>query len=188
MRIVAAGCLAALGLGLAVSACSAQEPERLRYSPKPADLSWLTKWFGGGSEEIIPKSSPPDPKQPPPMTVAQRAAERDRLEKAYLRRLDVCDRLRDIAQETNDTRLIEQANRLEELAWRLYQTRSNKLLGVASTAGGDEEPASGKAEPTTAEVLMKAKPGGALPPRLRQGGRLEPSRAEVPASRKEDQQ
>jgi hypothetical protein len=186
MRIVAAGCLAALGLGLAVSAASAQE-EKPKYAPKAADLSWFTGWFGGGGSPPGVSTTPPKPApgEPAPLTIAQRAEEQDRLMKAYLRRLDVCDRLREVAQESSDDRLLKEAGRLEELAWRLYQTRSSKLLGVAGLAG-DEETAEEKPGPSTAELLLKSSPGGALPPRLRQGGRLEPSRAEVPASRKED--
>jgi len=185
MRILEAGCLAALGLGLAVSSASAQA----KYSPRPADLSRFGGWFGSPSSQPIVTKEAPAPGEKPPMTVTQRAVEQDKLMRAYLRRLEVCDRLRDVGQESNDTSLIDEASRLEEMAWKLYQTRSSKLLGVAS-ASADEDPADPKgASASTAEVLMKSSPASSIPPRLRQGGRIDPpSRAEVPASRKEEQQ
>ena len=186
MRIVAAGCLATLGLGLAVTAAWSQD--RPRYSPKAANLGLIHSWFGGKQEVDITKpTGPAGPPGPPPLTVGQRAVEQDRLMKAYLRRLEVCDRLRDVAHEKNDNFLIDEASRLEEMAWKLYQTRSSKLLGVASATGDEEPLTEPKTTQTTAEMLMKSSPGGAMPSRMRNGGRLEPSRAEIPASRREEQ-
>lgn len=192
MRIFGAGSLAAVALGLAVSTTGGQE--RPRYSPKPTlesntaikpvdNGSWWSNLFGGNNGDVELKKEP----QAPTPTVVDKAMEQDRLMKAYLRRLDVCDKLRDVAHESSNERLTEEANRLEDLAWRLYQKQSSKLLGI-STAAADEVPLEEKpAQQSTLDVLRSAKTGGNVPPRLRSGGKIEPTRAEVPASRKEDQ-
>lgn len=97
--------------------------------------------------------------------------------KAYLRRLAVCDRLRDIALETNDTALSEEAGRLDEMAWTLYHEQSNRLLGVKSMAMEPEAVAEGAALPDPGKA-RKASGGSALPPRVWSGGRIEPARGE----------
>ena len=104
----------------------------------------------------------------------QRAAELDRLQRAYQRREAVCDRLKEIALATNDAALELEANRLLDLAMKLYEERSNRLLGVASMKM-EEVPAAAP------------KPGrtGPLPPRLRSGGSLEPESYNRPAGVRE---
>jgi hypothetical protein len=176
MRITQAGCLAALGLGLGVTVALAQKPAN---APTPAESSWWSSWFGAKKEE---KKNAPKPKVAPSAT--ERVLEQEKLMKAYLRRLEVCDRLRDIAHETNNNSLFDEATHLENLAWKLYQNDSNKLMGSA-TAVNDEAPLE-KSNESTIDLLKRRSPGGDIPPRLRNGGRLETSRAEVPMSRKED--
>lgn len=170
MRIPGARRLAALGLVVLVAAAGAQTPGTMA---EPANgPRWWNRLFGS-------PPPPPAPKQAAgPGTMADRAAEQDKLMKAYLRRLDVCDRIRDVAHEANNPRLFEEASRLEEMAWKLYQSRSSRLLGV-SIATADEEPLEpARPEPTTLEVLKAASPGGPLPPRLRSGGHLAPASAD----------
>jgi hypothetical protein len=175
MRTARAGCLAVLVLGVAFSVAEAQSRTG---KPAPAESSsWWSNLFGNKPKEDPKKQATPI--KPVSASPADRALEQDRLMKAYMRRLEVCDRIREVAHETNNDGLFEEANHLEDLAWKLYQGRSNKLLGI-STASADEEPT-----PNTAEVLRSASPGGAVPPRLRPGGKMEPSRAQG-RSREED--
>lgn len=170
MRIPGAGCLAVLSLGLATTMLSAQAPAA-KYAPKANETtsSWWSNWFGGSKE--APK---PAPTTTPTLTVADRATELDRLMRAYWRRQEICDRLRDIALQTSDNALYEEANRLEEMAWRLHQQRSSKLLGVP-VASAEEE--TGDVEQSTVEVLKNATRGGQLPPRLQNEKRLAPVQA-----------
>jgi hypothetical protein len=58
--------------------------------------------------------------------VGQLAKEREN----YLRRLQVCQRIRDIAQETGNTALEKEADQLEERASTIYQQRAARLLST----------------------------------------------------------
>ena len=64
--------------------------------------------------------------------VAQLAKERE----TYLRRMQVCDRLREIALETGDQTLEKQAELLEDRARTIYQQRSAQLLANDADSDG----------------------------------------------------
>lgn len=175
MRMARAGCLAALSVGLLASLVTAQS------SPGRTTSATDTGRFGG----LFGTASKPQAKKDKgkegaerPLTAPDRALEQERLMKAYLRRLAVCDRLRDIALETNDAALSEEAGRLDEMAWTLYHEQSNRLLGVQSMAMEPEAVAEGAALPDPGKALRKASGGSALPPRVWSGGRIEPARGD----------
>jgi hypothetical protein len=46
---------------------------------------------------------------------------------AYLRRMQVCDRLKEIADETGDAALEQQAELMAQRAWFVYQQRTAQL-------------------------------------------------------------
>jgi hypothetical protein len=170
MRTAGAGRLAVLGLGLAVSMSLAQSAGKYRPAPTVETSAWWKNLFKSSEAPKVSTTPPAGP------TVADRNAELDRLMKAYWRRQEVCDRLREIALQNNNDALYDEAGRLEDLAWRLYQSRS-KQLGMPVVAL-DDEPASSKSEESTLEVLKKASAtGGQLPPRLRSSGKIEPAQA-----------
>lgn len=182
MRIPGAGRLAALGLAIAASASFAQSPPP-KYNAKPTaeTSSWWRSWFGESKDA-------PKPTDVPPVgpTVTDKYAGLDRAMKAYLRRQEVCDRLRDIALQSNDEKLYEEASRLEEMAWRLHQTKSSRLLGTPAQVVTDDPPADEpKVEERTVELLKRATPGGQLPPRLQRGG-AEPAAANRTERSRED--
>jgi hypothetical protein len=77
----------------------------------------------------------------------------------YLRRLQACDRLRSIAQETGDQALEIQAQLLEQRAWTLYEQR------VAVARAGNP-PASITEETVVARKLLADTP----PPGLARPG------------------
>ncbi len=54
-------------------------------------------------------------------------AERDREEKAYLRRLGVCLKLHEIAEQTRDDELENKARDLEDRVWAIYAQRTAHL-------------------------------------------------------------
>ncbi|MFM7149627.1 MAG: hypothetical protein ACKO23_07270 [Gemmataceae bacterium] len=181
MRLWGKGCLVILTLGLTVSITAAQPPDR--KAAKEEETGWWNGLVGGN------KAKEPAKKSAPPMTMADRAMEQDRLMRAYLRRQEVCDRLRDIAHQTENNSLLEEANRLEEMAWKIYQGRSSRLLGIPATSMADPEPiAEGESEEDTMDLLKKAaKSGGNMPARIRSGGKIEPERGGKSSAREGDQ-
>lgn len=77
------------------------------------------------------RAAPRPANQIPRMTskgdvVAQLAKERE----TFLRRLEVCDRLRTVAEETGNESLKKEADQIEERARQLYQQRTAKLLST----------------------------------------------------------
>ncbi|MCI0639778.1 MAG: hypothetical protein L0Y72_08935 [Gemmataceae bacterium] len=84
----------------------------------------------------------PEPKSPPPATVEAPApakvhpqATRLRAEQEWLRRQEACDKLREVALQTNDTDLLTKAEVLEKRAWEVYRAQS----GVATSLTADEQ-------------------------------------------------
>jgi hypothetical protein len=75
---------------------------------------------------------PGDPKPPAAPAVAlapaDKAREHEKQMKTYLRRQDVCDRLREIARDTNDASLAQEADRLEQQAFLVYQSATGRLV------------------------------------------------------------
>lgn len=65
------------------------------------------------------------------------AADRDREERAYLRRQAVCDKLREIAQQNKDEELECKVRQLDERIWAIYSQRTNGLPG--SENGPDDD-------------------------------------------------
>lgn len=63
----------------------------------------------------------------------ERAAALQKELDAYLRRMQVCDRLKEVADETGDTALEQQAELMAQRAWFVYQQRTAqlKLPGLA---------------------------------------------------------
>lgn len=140
-----------LGAGLA-SLATAQPMTRggrPTGAPHPRDL--YDQWFNGGAKststkkdskpkgETAPakKDSKPaqtaKPKAPPPEAEieerpSEKAAERfQREQRAFLRRLAVCDRLRQVALQTNDDELLRRADELQEQAWSLCLERTGMV-------------------------------------------------------------
>ncbi|MFO0929352.1 MAG: hypothetical protein U0736_20385 [Gemmataceae bacterium] len=180
MRIVRAARLAALSMGLLTALAAAQAPPD--KAAEKADPGLFGGLFATRSRPPAKAKAKDGDKEKEaadrPSSVADRAAEQERLMKGYLRRLAVCDRLRDIAHETNNPALAEEAGRLDELAWKVYQEQSNQLLGVKSMAMEPDAAGSGAALPDAGKALRKASGGGALPPRIWSEGRIEPVRSE----------
>jgi hypothetical protein len=86
----------------------------------------------------------PEPKPAAPVVVAplppEQLAEAVRAEQmAYLRRLAVCTKLRDVATTANDEKLLEKADDLEKQAFQIYQARIARL-GVKTAPRTSEEP------------------------------------------------
>jgi hypothetical protein len=143
--------------------------------PPSSSGNWIGRWFkpGGPAAEKKPAPEPEKPapeKKPVPQhrpSVAEEAtALRHREEAKYFRRLKVCDKLREIADLTNDTALQRRADELEARAWDVYTQRTahlpasqavfqsdvqtlKKHLGPGAAAA---EPPAGGARPDSARV------------------------------------
>jgi hypothetical protein len=171
MRIVGASCLAALALGLLASLAVAQSPDRHDDSAS-SSWNWLAGLLGS-SRQSTAKSATNNAATT--STVAQRDAERERLERIFYRRQKVCDRLREIALQKDDPRLEQQAAELEEQAWRLYYEQANRLLGIKS-ASLEPEQRAGKPVQDAGKALRAPSLEGPLPARFRREGHSQWSR------------
>lgn len=121
--------LSALAAGIGGTAGFAADPPS---ATPPAEKPWYSRLFGD-DEPNPPKSatSPATPARPPMPTAPlapEAVADALRAEQdAYLRRLEVCTRLRQIGVETNDDSLLAQADTLERQATALYHGRVARL-------------------------------------------------------------
>ena len=168
MRRVGAGTIAALlGLALIVSVASGQT-----YKPEPADVGgwWNSLWGGKPKEE----PSKPIAGERPAAPTTDRAEQLKQLQTAYQRRTEVCDELRRVAQSTNNTALEEEANRLDEMAWKLYTKKSQRLLGAASGVSAGEEREADRPSRGSPAALRSASVRWSL---VRSGSHRRPDRA-----------
>lgn len=117
-RNIWAGCLA-VSLGLCVAGIALSQEAggsegnwftRLFYHGTPR--AWARKEDKKDEEKVIPMAAP---------SVVRAQAQAD-----YLRRLEICDKLRDIAFQTGDTELMNRANQLEDRAKDAYVQRANR--------------------------------------------------------------
>ena len=132
MRTMGAGITAAVLLvGLAASAASAQEADGDLHSAAPQPKAWWEGWFTPAAKpdkHEAKKSEPavtPAPVAPSPVEAAAASRQRERAD--YFRRIDVCDRLTEIAVQNNDTAMQTQIDQLRDRAWDLYQQRTANL-------------------------------------------------------------
>jgi hypothetical protein len=135
MRRLGAGVLAAALLGGVVCGARAQEPAG------DGKGSWWSGLFGGDKPKgvrVEDHTSGPRPAGPSPTERAARDQKREL--NAYLRRMQVCDRLRQIAYDTNDAELERQADELEEQARLVYERATSRL----PLAGSPDETALGQ--------------------------------------------
>ena len=105
---------------LAAEALRAADPP-MEATPPAYQAPWYKRWFGIGPEP--PKAAPPARRNPAAEAATQRAAAQANLD----RRRRVCDELRQVAFETNNNQLDEQALQLEQQAWELYKQQTAHL-------------------------------------------------------------
>ena len=121
-------------LAVAAPAFAADPP-----ADKPPEKSWLGRLVGGTDPKPAgpptfadTPARPPTPVGPLDPTVLADALKDEQA--AWVRRLDVCLRLRELAAETNDEALSQQAEELERRATELYHARTARL-GVKGPRG-----------------------------------------------------
>jgi hypothetical protein len=115
---------------LGAAAATAADRDTAADSSSP---SWFSRWFGWGAKPEEPKPAPARQKAAapkavkPPTLVDTAAAERAREQETLLRRLEVCDRLMQIAVDLKDEDLERQIEQLEERARTAYAQRTAYL-------------------------------------------------------------
>jgi hypothetical protein len=111
--------------------------------------SWPGQNDDKEEKKPVEKKPAPKPEQPavkkpsvpakPISIVDEAAAERRRQETALLRRLQACDKLKEIALRTNDNALLRRAEELEERAQTCYTQRTAKLPSPMGRFESDEK-------------------------------------------------
>jgi hypothetical protein len=124
---------AALLLGLGVTA-TAEEPADSTPRPPTPNNGWYGHLFFSNARSApapVREDKKADRKAAKPAeapvkvapVVDEAAQQRNREEAAFLRRLAVCDKLKQIAYQTSDEKLQRQAEQLDERVWEVYSAR-----------------------------------------------------------------
>ena len=156
MRKLGVRALAALFCAaLTVSVAVADDTDDGKTPPANKGSWWPGGWFGSQTK---PEEKKPTAKAEPAdegPSLADRAAEaRLREQKAYLRRLEACDRLQEIAIETNDAALQRQVEQLTQQVFEVYKQRT-----ASPVSGSRFEAADGFTEmPAPKKKAEKVKP------------------------------
>jgi hypothetical protein len=143
-----------LAATLTATALAKEPPGRKEFRPPSRGL--IEAWFTG-------KNAPPrkpnkaaervreEEAEVRPTKVDETAANRAVEEAAYLRRLQVCTKLREVAVQTNDVDLERLVDQLEERVWNVYAQRTLNL----SAGKANLESAGGPAEKKAAATASK---------------------------------
>jgi hypothetical protein len=125
-KLGATSMAAALCLGLTLSAARADDGDSgdLRSMP-PVKPSWWSGMFATKEPAAAGRKGVQVEGPPPPRIVASNPGQvLVREQNAYIRRLEVCDALDDVAEKKGDDALRERVNELRDKAWTVYQQRT----------------------------------------------------------------
>lgn len=161
-RFGAWGLTAALATGAGVAAGIAADPP---VPPSSTAKPWYGRLLGDSEPGQPPATERATPARPPiptaplaPEVVADALqAEQD----AYLRRLEVCTKLRQLALESNDEAMLQQADTLERQATALYHGRVARF-GVKSIRPTRNDAEARTAPPKPADVQLDEKLGSGV--------------------------
>jgi hypothetical protein len=129
---------AVLVVGLSAAIAAAQDRDD-GLKPAAAGSGWWTGWFGGKDKPEAKKEAADRPLAEPSL-VERAEAVRQRELKNYLRRIDVCDKLAQIAEDNNDQQMLSQVEEMKERVWAVYQQRTAHLTPAASFEAADPAP------------------------------------------------
>jgi hypothetical protein len=137
------GLMLALVLGTVGPGRSGETPDGDLITVQPTKESFWNGWGTTGHWPPRPADKPPDKaakaeKAPAPVPV-QPVVDREREANAYWRRLAVCDRLKEVALQTNDMALMRQVEQLEQQNFEIYQMRIGMSGGKAVRPGGSAD-------------------------------------------------
>lgn len=153
--MVAKGLTAALCVGLGLSAARADDADGgdLRSLP-PAKPSFWSSWGAKKDKPEVKKPSTSAADVPARAPANDPLAVQAREEGAYHRRLEVCDRLMEIAVKNNDDAMQERIQQLMDRAFEVYQQRTaaRAVPAEADLAALTRSAASRTSETRTAAV------------------------------------
>ncbi len=142
-RLRRGGIALALLLGLATPILAGDQDS-------PSGSNWLTNMFGpkdkptdnrpttAGADPVVRLDvGESDRSQSPAASADGAAALREREMATYLRRIQVCDKLKQFAMDANDMEQLRRIEQLEERVGRIYQKRTASLSGSAPRTGTD---------------------------------------------------
>jgi hypothetical protein len=142
------GLTLALVLGTVGLVRSGETPDGDLVTVQPSKDRDKTLWNGWGTTGHWPPSSTMKPADKPPEKTAARpekppvpvqpAFDSEREKNAYWRRLAVCDRLKEVALQTNDMALMRQVEEVEQQVFEVYKMRSGMTGARAGRPGVDE--------------------------------------------------
>jgi hypothetical protein len=135
MRRVGIGMTAVVLLtGLAASAVLAQEPDGDLHSTAPKPKAFWDGWFTSAANPAEKKVDLVGAPPAGPSVAEIAAATRKREFAAYSRRMEVCDRLMEVAVGNNDEAMQARIEQLKDRAWELYQQRTGQLSASGSSS------------------------------------------------------
>jgi hypothetical protein len=103
---------------------------------KASSGNWLTRMFGGKAKAPEPKKE--TPKLPKVDAPASKAALHEARQK-YMQRVQVCDKLREIALQTGDDAMARRADQLEDRVWNAYRAQLDRLSNASGQLSIDEQ-------------------------------------------------
>ena len=149
------GILVALGLGLAAGPIRADDGDDDDVKPAskkvPSGGHWLIRWPGGDAKkpaDTKPADKTDKPADKPAAKPTMPAAKpiqdppekvRAREQAAWVRRQQVCDRLKEVAEQSHDEELLQTAKALEQRSWNLYLQRTANLPASSFALESDAE-------------------------------------------------
>jgi hypothetical protein len=100
---------------------------------KPAEKKPAKKDTANTEKDKADKDKPKKPAAENPVAI------RAREEAALMRRIQVCDRLKNLANQMNDDELYRRAEELDQKSWAVYQQRTSHLPVSNATCESDED-------------------------------------------------
>ena len=163
-RVGSWGMTAALIVGLGGAVVFAGGPDN---DVKPAPKGWLSGLFTDKPKPPakVDKKPVETPPEMTPPSVELAAVERQRQENAMLRRMEVCDRLRAIALQSNNEALMHQAEELLMRAEELYRQKTAGLpMQMGAVASATKPPRRDKMPREGSGMSLKDLNGGGARP------------------------
>ena len=114
----------ALSLGLGLAAIAQADEDDVKPPAKTGN--WLTRLF---AKDSAAKKKETDAKREDKPSAPSVALIRQKAQSEWLRRQEVCDKLRQIALETGDQDLSRKADALDHRAWDLYVQQTGGAKG-----------------------------------------------------------
>jgi len=105
---------------------------------KDSQPNWFSRVFGGGKASRPEAKKDKNAAKPRANAATAKTGTAGPL-KTYFRRLEVCDKLKQVAVQTGDDTLLRRAEQLEVRVWDTYQAQLKGLAQNRSTLSPDEQ-------------------------------------------------